>query len=490
MKPALFVLMPVALLQAYWTRLDFVLLIDNLLIDDTFYYLQVVRNIAEHGHVSFDGIHVTTGFQPLWVLLLLPLALVVEDRIEFVRCVLLFSVFLNLAAGLLLTRVAALLGDRSAGLITAWLWAGYMLSSTPSTIGMESPALALAFTGFLMSVLRGRAIATAVSALFLARTDALLFTPLAAAFQRMPVLLRGAASSFLMVLPYLAFNLAVSDRLLPVSGSVKRWHAGRDMTGIEDVALRTFSVVEHVVSRALPLEGLGASPFLLAALATPVAVLAMIGACRLTPGARRFFSFLSISCIVHVLSFTVLLGRFGQSPWYFVPEYASACLFLGVVLGTARWRLVAPLVAVLLFIHAAQAHARMTRPDPGIHRFRYELASEIGRTLPPDAVIGSWNAGELGYFAPQRVVNLDGLANDGDYLDFIRAAGDVRDYLEAEGITYIADYNGPNLTMPLYYRWDVKESFHGLWPLSELDVLLRGPAEYMVFRLRNATAQN
>ena len=121
-KPALLIPTPGGLLQVYWTRLDFTLLLDNLVADDTFLYLQIVRNIADHGVVSFDGIHTTTGLQPLWAILLVPLAIAIEDRVEFVRWVLALSVFLNLAAGLVLVRLAGSLGGRSSELITACLW--------------------------------------------------------------------------------------------------------------------------------------------------------------------------------------------------------------------------------------------------------------------------------------------------------------------------------------------------------------------------------
>ena len=57
--------------------------------------------------------------------------------------------------------------------------------------------------------------------LFLARTDALLFAPLASAFQGRHALLRTAALSLLLVSPYLAFNLVTSGQLMPISGSVK-----------------------------------------------------------------------------------------------------------------------------------------------------------------------------------------------------------------------------------------------------------------------------
>ena len=51
--------------------------------------------------------------------------------------------------------------------------------------------------------------------------------------------------------------------------------------------------------------------------------------------------------------------------------------------------------------------------------------------------LASWVTSRL-----QTVVNLDGLANDAGYFNFLRDGGDVREYLEEEGVEYIADYNG------------------------------------------------
>ena len=488
MKPALLILTPVCLLQAYWTRLDFTLLLDNFVSDDTFLYLQIVRNIVDHGMVSFDGIHTTTGFQPLWVILLVPLAAVVEDRVEFVRGVLLLSVFLNLAAGLVLVRLAAMLGGRSSGLIAACLWACYMLAARPAMIGMESPLLALMFSGFLMSLLlRNRATAPAVVGLFAARTDALLFAPLASVFQPRHALLRTAALSLLLVSPYLAFNLVASGQLMPISGSVKMWWAGQDVLTVQDIAFRVVIVGREIAHQVFPLRGLGVWTVLFAVgLAIPVA----IEATRLTDTVRRFFIALFALSALHVLACVVLLGRLGTDSTYFVPEYVVACLFLGVVLGKAKPRLVAASVAALLLFQMVQSHRYFAEPHPGLHRARYELALEIGRTLPPDAVIGSWNSGELGFFAPQTVVNLDGLVNDASYFNFLRDGGDVRDYLEEQGVEYIADYTGRDSSMPLDYDWDPGETFRGLWPLADLDVVLRGDegeggwGELMVFRVK------
>ena len=39
-------------------------------IDDAFYYLLIARNFAQSGIPTFDGIHATNGFHPLWMLML------------------------------------------------------------------------------------------------------------------------------------------------------------------------------------------------------------------------------------------------------------------------------------------------------------------------------------------------------------------------------------------------------------------------------------
>ena len=348
--------------------------------------------------------------------------------------------------------------------------------------GMESPLMALAFSGFLVSLFRNRGAPAAVAGLFLVRTDALLFAPLASAFQGRQALLRTAALSLLLVSPYLAFNLVTSGQLMPISGSVKMWWAGQDAYTFQDIASRLVTAAERIARRVLPLSGLGVWTVLFAVvLAIPVA----IEATRLGETARRFFLALFACAALHVLACVVLLGRVGTVRWYFVPEYVAVCLFIGAVLGRAKPRLVAGGVAVLLLFQMVQAHWRITEPRRSLHRARYELALQIGRTLPSDAVIGAWNSGELGYFTPQTVVNLDGLANDARYFNFLRDGGDVRDYLEAEGVEYIADYNGRDSSMPLDYDWDPDETFRGLWPVGELDVVLRR-GELLVFKLKDS----
>lgn len=520
------VLLPVGLLQAFWTRLDFGLLLDHFLNDDAFLYLQVARNIADHGRVTFDGGSTTTGIQPLWTLLLTALAAVIDDREELVRAVLLLSVGFNVAAGLLLARAsAALCGAPAAAGFTAALWAGYMLVGRPALLGMESGLVALTFAGLLaFIVLRpppavprwGWRIAVAAlgAGVFLSRTDSvLLLAPLGilvvllhreSAGRWRPALWNGALAAgvcFVLVAPYLAFNLGVSGALMPVSGSVKMWYAAQNLPGggyftpgaVSEAAERVVEIINVVVMRVLPGIDLAAEEIRRRADVAlkwvgSLAGLAVLGLAvgrrrKLPASVQKLFLALGIGGVLHALALAMFLGVFSEQEWYYVPQCAAGCLFAGTLLVRAMAARPALTLAVtgavvlLLAARVSGSHSKVTSPDPGLHRYRVEVAQKISSVLPPGAVIGAWNAGELAYFSRRRVVNLDGLVNDTRFFRHLRWGGDVRQYLREEGIDYVADYNARDASVPRWFEWDARESFRGLWPLSDLDVLIRGKGD-------------
>jgi hypothetical protein len=524
---ALAILVPVAALQAWWTRLDLGLLLDHLTNDDTFLYLQVVRNLAESGKCTFDGIHVTTGIQPLWTAILVPLARAVPDKIEFLRYVLLVSVVLNLFAGLLLARAAvALSGRRVAAFLTAALWAGYMLRMRPAMIGMESGLIACSFSALVAFLAchppiaaprwrwrLGLAILAALT--FLSRTDSVIL--LVGIGVLILVLLRRASGawgptvrvgsilaglSLLFVAPYLVYNWTESGRLLPVSGAVKMWYATQDLPeagrfayeALRECGARVIVVVDQAIPLVLPIGDLLDLDVNRFGLVTG-AVLLLAATLALRGLARAVLLTLLLACTLHVLAFTSLLGRFGASTWYFVPEYACAIGFLGVMLAKAaagRPRAGCYLGISLVLLLAPQAFMAqrkiMATNEDGLFRTRYELTEKIRETLPDDAIIGSWNAGQLGYFSERTVVNLDGLVNDTAYYEFLRERGDVREYLMREGIRYIADYNRRDASMSRSKKWDTSKTFRDIWPLEDLKILLRH-GRFMVFEVPGSPAR-
>jgi len=70
---ALLVLLAILALHLYiaWQDID-TLSRNGFLYDDSFYAFKIARNIADGNGITFDGVHPTTGFQPLYVFMLVP----------------------------------------------------------------------------------------------------------------------------------------------------------------------------------------------------------------------------------------------------------------------------------------------------------------------------------------------------------------------------------------------------------------------------------
>jgi hypothetical protein len=74
----------------------------ELITDDSFYYLQSAWLFKQHGYFTFDGINLTYGFQPLWMLACTVLRYISPDKVFFMKSVLLFSSILYCLVGYLL----------------------------------------------------------------------------------------------------------------------------------------------------------------------------------------------------------------------------------------------------------------------------------------------------------------------------------------------------------------------------------------------------
>jgi hypothetical protein len=83
-------------------------------------------------------------------------------------------------------------------------------------------------------------------------------------------------------------------------------------------------------------------------------------------------------------------------------------------------------------------------PPSPIYQARYTAARWVSENLEPDAILASWNSGQIGYFSERQVVNLDGLMNSAEYLEERRRPGfDLGEYLAANRVGYLVDYSLP-----------------------------------------------
>jgi len=91
--------------------------------DDAYYYFKVAQNISEGHGSTFDGIDLTNGYHPLWMLVCIPIfALARFDLILPLRVLLLVMSGLSVATGILLYRLIGRIFAPALGAIAALFW--------------------------------------------------------------------------------------------------------------------------------------------------------------------------------------------------------------------------------------------------------------------------------------------------------------------------------------------------------------------------------
>ncbi len=91
--------------------------------DDAYYYFKVAQNISEGRGSSFDGIHPTNGYHPLWMLVCIPIfALARFDLILPLRILVIVMGMLNAATAILLYRLLRGALSYPAGVLAAIYW--------------------------------------------------------------------------------------------------------------------------------------------------------------------------------------------------------------------------------------------------------------------------------------------------------------------------------------------------------------------------------
>ena len=512
------ILLTAAILMIRACSMDLPRLLDRLAVDDTFLYLQIARNVAHGQGPTFDGLHATNGFQPLWLLVTLPLGVLFRQPESFFRACLYLCALCNLGTLWLLYRIGLRLGGRS---IALPLMAGFLWVLTiwkPFLSGMETSLYLLVFATFLNTLLKRRPstlwMSVLAGLLILCRVDAVLFV--LGGFLSYRPLNRKTASGLLLPLaiiaaPYFIWNLVSFESPLPVSGGVKAVYHKQELgneylrTGHAEKTLSVYApkAVLSMASRfTAPLERTFRRRFTREAV---WACLLGLGALMLARPGRTKLILLALFGFLHGILITASIGRFSSMAWYYAPQILLVVLGLSIGLSTAyrpirRWAF-APAVffgfGIMVFVFWSGWASLTVMPEKNdLYQRRYRLALWMNNHLSADAVVGSWNAGQLAFFSDRTVVNLDGLVNDQHYLRRIILNQPVLEYIEDEGIDYLVDYDTHDLSIVPGKKWNPKRLFRGYIPRDRLKLVRRepqggrNPQTLYVFKVRPKRGSN
>lgn len=119
--------------------------------DDAYYYFKVAQNISEGNGSTFDGINLTNGYHPLWMIICIPIfALARFDLILPLRVLLMVVAGFHAASAVLIYRLVKSNLSHAVAILAAVFWAfNFYIHYTVYEYGLETPLAAFAVIYFI-----------------------------------------------------------------------------------------------------------------------------------------------------------------------------------------------------------------------------------------------------------------------------------------------------------------------------------------------------
>lgn len=486
--------------------------------DDSHYYFNIAWNLTHGGGLQHDSFNSTTGFQPLFLLLMAPIYALMDSKLAAVNAVLVMQSGIGLLFALTLYRLIKHVGGTAAGLLAVAAWAVSPTFLHADLSGLETN-LALLTTCltvwyYLARVIdgEGRAryvkLGLLIGVGFLARIDSGLLGPVLVADilrrefrnRRLGDLLLNIVlmtlAAAVPVIPWVAYNLYKVGSVLPSSGQAVRFMSlaygyhffggnteTRGYFDVHQIPFKYYKVTAHraiakifvLLTRAFPLwAGL---PLILAGL--------YVGRRTLLHSLWKFAFFFAFIIGLFYAYTTYIFGQ-----WFFdrymLPFAIGYLLLLAAALPIvsaelepggrlARFRMV-PRIGIplllgwLLFGSLERFERHVIRADPsGL----YEVAVWVNENTPEDAVIGAFQTGIVGYYLEREFYGLDGKINQ-DALGAMKGMTIDR-YVDEKEIDYLMDW--PWILNDLFVNRASNPDY-----LTEKKLVWKGP--YDVYQLR------
>jgi hypothetical protein len=425
------------------------------IVDDASYYMTAARNLAAGRGLTFDGIHPTNGFHPLWLLMLAPVFLLHGPPEIMIRLVaLLQTILLSLAYVVFWRTQSKLFSSRTAAL-TGILFVYFVF--LPCINGMESALLVL-----LIAILydyglhlaetppnwqRAALLGFILGCVILARLDMIFialclfgwfstrFLPIESRSRAVAAVLVCSVAAAALIGPYLAFNYLKFGSVMPISGALK--------SSFPHIALGT---------NTLPrIAAVGRANLVSAVLAIGWSLWTVIRTFRNRSADPEFYAtattIFAWAITTHFL-YTMIFMKEDTFGWYFVIYPLFGIVFVTGSLDRAlnssliRTRPeLYPATAVLLIV-AVMVRDQMRDPYPqngGWHTPVYNAAVWAREHTPPEAIFAMSDCGHFGFFSLRRVINLDGLVNDRDFQSTL-AEHRLNQYLRQNEVDFLVQH--------------------------------------------------
>lgn len=492
---------------------------DGFLYDDSFYAFQISRNMADGAGMTFDGIHPTTGFQPLYVFLLVPIYMIFggDPALPVHIALSILAIFTGLTAYILF-RITRRYVGYAAALTATLIWAFSPIVTRQTANGLETAIATFMIAAgvyyylsrvrgeknppasrfFVLGLLLGLGIVSRIDGTFLALVltlDYLFVLKRKGSTSR--ILLRLAlvpAGVLILYGPWVIFNLVESGSIIQDSGRATRFlslaYSSYFGYGTESLAFKGPDIsfiwihIEHAVSslKVIPpvqvlfrsaekldiMLGTGAAFRIISNIAGFILLILAgmaVVSWRHDAGKRNRgeVNFLLVYSALLMLSYSFYIFGAFFFMRYFFPIFTIACIYLAFFLQDGfDWLRVKSINVRRTAVAAAAVYLLFFSFFSYSQAFRshpvypyYDIAAWIEENTEKDDKLGVFQCGTIGYLCDRQVINLDGKVNREAF--FALETGKIGDYVRDEGIDVVIDHS------------KIIELFLGITPLNMKD---------------------
>lgn len=480
--------------------------LDNLFIpDDAYISLKIAKNITSGLGITFDGIHMTNGFQCLYVFLLIPFYLFcANDIITPIHLALTFSSLCDMVTIILVYKIVLRLSDKSSALFSTFLWCFSPPIISNTLNGLETSlnvSLLAACTYFYITKIRGKGdihsryiiLGLLFGSLILARVDSIFFSiaicldllwisrPLVNAIKLKSLMrnfIKIIIGGLVILLPWWLIEIYYLQSIVPESLKSLQLQVSSHTTSL---FWNIFYSLYHLANSPILIGSRFKFNFFVMMAAEPLAIQLMVLTVLFLIigssiyGLQRFLKettngniiFLLIYGLLLLLFYSLYLPAFWFFKRYYHPIFLAITIYCGLFffLVSKRWlenrsKLIKSIFIAIcyiiifysfapslkLFIWGTPSHSIDTKIFGA--KGYYSIAKGAAKNIPPGTKVGAFQSGAFGYFLNENLVfNLDGKVNY-DALDALKR-NEIFKYIETQDINYLIawDWNFKKLLL-------------------------------------------
>lgn len=438
-----------AFLQILIVSQDMRTLVATVLPDDAFYYFQIARNIGSGVGSTMDGVHLTNGYHPLWMMILVPLFKYFSTPYPNelpIHIALFIQIGFNIVTAFICARLLRRVsGDplvRAFGIFILLLNPFYLYYTVN---GMETSLSLMLLSMFMWLGLRYETQTTRNRALVLglvgglvtlARLDLLVFVStfpvwLLTHYRRRTILtdfISFSAGVLILVIPYFVWNYVTFHMFLTSASQAAGFAAHAEFTQAFGHGLMAYirghiGVVRFALRQLVEQSAMPAIVYILCG-----ATISLLARHDLRSSYRRNMPLIFVFAIAFGLFFLAdSLVRAVVREYYFMSFYILLSLAMvasiQMLIRSGMNKYARYWILMLLFAGSAYsfldtwASHMLPGRNPSMNSQAWAIdAAEWARlNLPAHSRIGTMGSGVLTYYAQQPVVNLDGLVNISAY---------------------------------------------------------------------------